>query len=1072
MKSCLFTMLACMVVVGVYSQSGKSRVGGTVRTKNENNYLSAVSVTAIQNKQSTLSDESGNFDLRLALFPDTLVFSHIGYQSKTMVVRGGSGSLHIELDPKEGFMEEVVIQTGYNKLTRVTATGAFATIDKAALNQQVGTNILDRLTGVTPGLDIVAGKTDDNRKLGITIRGFSTFDASLDPLIVLDDFIYEGPVSNINPNDVEQVTVLKDAAATSIYGARGGNGVIVITTKKGKYNQKPKLSINTTYIHREEPDLLRLQEISVRDYISVEEMLFKRGYFNSLFTNRLYPALTPVVETLHRRALGMISAEDSMRQMDLYASTSGQEQFQRYMYQPEQTQQYSLNLNGGSEKLAWVVSGAFDHQVGTLADRNRKANIRLENTYRPIRGVQLTVGAMYTNSADKSGKSGWGSFPAGSRDYPYVRLADENGNLLPVNYGLSNIYSDTAGGGKLYSWDYIPLENYKYEYQLGRQEEILANIGMNLELIKGIQLDLKYQRQTQQANNDSYYTMGGYTARYNVNLYTQLDPANGTIKYIIPPGTILNKIQSAINGENFRAQLNLRKKIGEHQLLGLLGFETRELTTTSTSYRIYGYQEDPLASTRMDFVNSYPTYIRGTNSTISGAPLLSKYNQRFVSYYGNLSYSFKGRYLLNASARRDGSNIFGLSTNNKWNPLWSAGMGWTISAEPWYKITWLPSLNIRTTYGFSGNIDPSMVAVPVARMGSDFITRINSAEINQVSNPSLKWETVEQYNLAIDFASKNNLISGSVDFYLKNGHDLYGPAPIDYTGVFTYTSTLKRNVAETAGKGMDVSINARLIQRRLKYSLTGILTFNESKTRKYFLTNPGSLYLLQGAAGAISTVEGKSLYSIAAFKWGGLDENGNPQGYVNGQKSTEYEDIFLEGAVTKEGEGNMMYMGTSVPKFSGSLIHSFQWKGLALNFNIGYRLGYFYQKNSIQYDQLIRYGRGHSDFSKRWQEPGDEALTTVPSFIYPHPQLAIRDAFYQSSEILVKPAANIRLNYVNLLFNLPTFSRAVPAGQWQFYLNASNLGIIWQADKSGVDPDYPGITAPRLTLAAGLRINL
>ncbi len=1069
-KQMLLTLLIFSCCTA-FPQTGKKRLSGSITTKKDGTEIPAVSISALRNKLSVLSNENGLFELNLAIFPDTLLISHVNYQSKKIHVPAPASSLVIQLEPRDGYLDEVVIQTGYNKFSRVTATGSFATVDNATLNQQVGTSIIDRIVGVTPGLDLIDNKSDDKRELGISIRGISTFNGPLDPLIVLDNFIYEGPISNINPNDVEQITVLKDAAATSIYGARGGNGVIVITTKKGRFNQRTRLSLNATYIHGREPNLSLIEEMNPADYIAVEEMLYKRGFFNNRFTNPNFPALTPAVETLRRRALGMISAEDSLRQMQLYAATDARDQFQRYIYQPSQTRQYSLNLNGGNDKLAWMVSGAFDDNTGTLSNRLKKTNIRMENTYRPMRGIQLTLGAMYTNSSVKSGKSGWGSFSA-ERPYPYMRLADENGTPLPVSFGLSNIYKDTAGNGQLLDWRMIPLENYKHDYSLQRQEELITNLGLTADLFKGVQLDIKYQHHTQEAKNENISTMESYGTRFTINRFTQVDPANNTIRYIIPKGSIVEKTNTGIQSKNIRAQLNLNKQIADHQLGGWLGFEARETENTYNTYRMYGYSKDPLLAAQMDFVNTYPTYITGSPSVIPGAPREEMTNQRFISYYANLGYSYKNRYLLNASARRDGSNLFGLSTNNKWNPLWSAGLGWTISSEPWYQLNWLPRLNLRISYGFSGNINPDMVAIPVAQGFIDYLINRPAANIIRINNPSLKWETVEQFNLALDFSTRNNRISGSIDFYLKNGNDLYGPAPFDYTGAISTSNMLTRNVAATSGKGLDLSIRAQLVKGMVNYSITGILNYNNTKTKKYFSATAEQISTFLSTGSAIQPVVGKPLYALVAYRWGGLDENGNPIGFLDGKPSTDYRAIITEGS-TKGVDGNLIYMGSATPRFTGSLIQSVSWKGLQLNVNIGYRLGYFFRKNTISYNQLVSNGRGHADFSKRWQQPGDEQFTNVPSFLYPHNRLADRDALYGRAEINVFSASNIRLNYVNLAYDLPRLAKWMsPESNWQCYLNASNLGILWRANKLGLDPDYSGLAVRQLVLAAGFRISL
>ena len=218
----------------------------------------------------------------------------------------GKTKLDISLKSKVTALGDVIVtvSTGYEDIPKERATGSFAKINNATLNQQTGTNILKRLDGVTSGLQFTVGKSNTNpqNKTNITIRGLSTINGPLDPLIVLDGFIYEGDINNINPNDIDNVTVLKDAVATSIWGARAGNGVIVISTKKGKYNQKLQIGFTSTVIVNSKPDLDYLPQMATSDYIDVEQFLFGKGYFNTRI-NRKYQGLTPAVGNFLKRRL-------------------------------------------------------------------------------------------------------------------------------------------------------------------------------------------------------------------------------------------------------------------------------------------------------------------------------------------------------------------------------------------------------------------------------------------------------------------------------------------------------------------------------------------------------------------------------------------------------------------------------------------------------------------------------------------------------------------------------------------------------------------------------------------------
>jgi len=214
---------------------------------------------------------------------------------------------------------------------------------------------------------------------------------------------------------------------------------------------------------------------------------------------------------------------------------------------------------------------------------------------------------------------------------------------------------------------------------------------------------------------------------------------------------------------------------------------------------------------------------------------------------------------------------------------------------------------------------------------------------------------------------------------------------------------------------------------------------------------------------------GKPLYAIAAYKWGGLDTLGNPQGYVNGKLSTDYYAIQSES--TQKGQaGNIVYIGPANPVFFGSLINTFTWKRISLDFNISYKFGYYFRKSTISYSQLVNSGTGNSDYAKRWQHAGDEAFTNVPSFVYPASQ--DRDGFYAASAINVLRAGNIRLQYVNLAYlvtrqgNRKAFLKNISV-----YMNVADAGILWRANKEHIDPDYPSALRPITSWTLGIRTN-
>lgn len=1012
------------------------------------------------------TDADGNYSIE-AIENDILVFSFIGYKSYEVPVNNQT-VINLTMDEDVKTLGEVtVVSTGYQSVPKERATGSFVQIDNNELNQQVGTNVLKRLDGITSGLLFDIGKNGSGSgpapKTNIRIRGLSTINGPTDPLIVLDGFIYEGDFNNINPNDVESISVLKDAAAASIWGARAGNGVIVIETKKGKFNQKLKISANANVIIGEKPDLSYLPQMKTSDYIFVEQFLFNKGFFNRTI-NRGFLALTPAVQVFLNRRSGLISAADSAAQIQALQKIDSRNEYNKHVYVTPVTQQYALNLSAGNDINAFSAGVAYDKNIGDLRNELDKINIRLENIVKPVKNLQLNLSGYFTNSQSTNGMPAYNTIRPASRAANYYRLAEEDGTPSSVQTLYRDSYTETAGGGNLLDWKYYPLEDYKHNKRKVELNELFANVGLTYRPTKFLAIDFKYQNQRQQSKNENVADIESFYTRDLINLFSQVDLSTGIVNYVVPLGGIKNTAINTTQSQTIRNQFNIDHSWNDHSINAIIGGEIREVKTSSESYAIYGYNEDPLTFSSVDFANIYPTTIGGFRA-IPGAPVFTELTTiRFMSLYSNATYSYKGRYALSVSLRRDGSNTFGANTNDKWKPLWSVGGSWSIAEEDFYKFDFINYLKLRVTYGVSGNVDPTKTAVPVAAaIGQDYLSNLPQYLILKVNNPDLRWEQSKQTNIGLDFASKNQVIQGSIEYYLKLGSDLYGETLYDYT-VAGITNVITKNVANAKGQGVDVAIQSTNLNKRIKWTTNYLFNYNKSKITEYFGPQADDVEILLGGGSYIVPVVGKDSYGIVAYKWGGLDSLGNPQGYVNGELSTDYNAILLEATTKKLDGGNIKYIGSGSPAFFGSLINTFTWKGFSLGINVSYKFKYYFLKPSLSYGGLYGAGSGHKEFTKRWQTPGDELKTNVPSMIYPNS--TERDQFYAYSEINVLKGDHIRLQYINLGYTIKS-----SFGNIHLYANAANLGILWRANKYDLDPDYPSNLRPSRTWAMGVRVT-
>lgn len=1073
MKKYLLLILLVFEIHPIWAQN-RSIIKGTILSDSTTLPLSGAVIHALSSNTAANSDKDGHFMIPITQ-DDTLSVSYVGYKIFKIAVNSDTKYLQIRLISNNDALEDVMIHTGYQTLKPNEVNGSYVVINNKMLNQQTGLNILDRLNGVTSSLLLNIGKQSGNPEsnTNITIRGLSTINGPLDPLIVVDNFIYTGDISNINPNDVESVTILKDAAAASIWGARAGNGVIVITTKKGHFNQKLQIDVSSNVSISEKPDLFATPRISSSDYIEFEQMLFNNGYFNRDFINRAHPAISPAVRVFQDRRNGLISVEDSVKEIQALKKIDNRNQYLKYYSHHDIIQQHAINLRGGNRNVGWLISGTYDNSRNSDLSDYHKINLRFENSYRPFKRLTLRAGVYYTNSIYRSGLPSYETVSKiNNRKYvPYMNLVGEGGFSIPVLKSLDSRYTDTAGAGYLLNWNYYPLEEYKHSYTKTNVEAMAAHIGLDYNIIKGLDLSLMYQYSKQHTDQRISNDTASYYARNLINMYSQLNRTTGTVDYIIPLGGILNQTNKVLNSYNFRGQLSYDKIFDVHHIRAMAGLEARDEWSSNDGSTYYGYFEDPLINgSNLDYSSYYPNFVSGVRLRIPFGTILSARDNRFVSIFSNASYNYKERYSFSASIRKDGSNIFGANTNDKWKPLWSLGLGWVLSKEPFYNSNWLSYMKLSATYGVSGNVDLTKTALPVGKYNQIAVgsTRIPALGIIQVNNPDLSWEKSYQTNVRVDFSLKKNIISGSFEYYRKRGTDLYAPTPYDYT-TFGGSTTITANVANMKGKGVDIAIHSLNLNRKLKWTTSFLYSYNQSITTKYMVGSATTLRSFLGGSNSITPVIGKPLYGLAVYRWGGLDAYGNPQGYIHDTLSTDYQKIAQSSLDEGLESGSFDYIGPASPTSYGSVMNEFSYEGFSLSFNLVYKFGYYLMKPSLNYSSLAR-GDGLSgvDFDSRWQRPGDETKTNVPSFTYPLDNN--RDFFYKVSSVNVIKGDHIRFQFLRLSYSVPRKKGNTLFKSLQFFFNASNLGIVWEANNHGVDPDnlYGSTASTTKTYAIGL----
>lgn len=1056
------TIIILLVFVGL--ASGQTTISGRVYDDSQLP-LPGASVRTGDNSSRTLTDSSGYFRLQVPSAAVNLIVSFVGYKPREIsVTRSTAMPLNIRLQPADTRLEEVTISTGYQTLPRERATGAFTVVSNKTLGQQVSTDILSRLEAVTNGLNMDRGVEGS----GIRIRGISTLSpgSGLDePLIVVDNFPYEGNINNINPNDIETVTVLKDAAASSIWGARAGNGVIVITTKNAKADQPLRIETNMNITTGTKPDLDYFRQMTSSEFLEVERFLFSKEHRFSDTASLYRPTFTPAYEILFKQRNGILPQGEADVLLNNLEKGDLRSQYKKYIYEKPFSQQYSVSLSAGSKNSDWLFSSGYDKNVSDLKASYDRLNVSFKQNFRPFKSLQLSSGIYYTQSRSVSGRSGYslaGGLP------PYTSIANGDGSPVPVMKDYRQPYLDTLGSGKLKDWNYYPLTDDEHNKSETSLTDALLNFGLLYTLPAGFTLNLKYQYEKQKNDGNLLHDDQGYYARNLINGFSVLNQG-GTVTYRVPQGGILDRSGNKLSVHNLRGQLNFNRTLGKHGLAALGGAEVRDKRTSGFSYRTYGYDPDILTSVNVDYTNTYPNLITGEYLFIPDNSGVSEITNRFVSGFANAGYTYDKRYAVTLSARKDASNLFGVHTNDKWNLLWSAGGAWNISSESFYRSEFLPYLKLRGTYGFSGNVDLNRSAVTtIAYLGTSAYTLTPTAYINQNANPDLRWEKIRMTNVAVDFATRNDRLSGSVDFYIKRATDLFGPAPIDPTSGIS--GTVIKNAASLKGTGVDAELHSRNIDGQFIWTSDLNLSYYKDKVTDYYMPDVSASDLVTTVSRSPTFVVGKPLYSLYSYKWQGLDpESGDPVGFINGHNSKNW------AAITGDSThlDDLVYSGSAVPVFYGSLGNTFTWKNFSLTARLMFKLGYYFRNEGINYSALYDTRSSlHREYSSRWQNPGDEQRTNVPSRIYPADPS--RDDFYTNSEIKVEKGDHVRLQYINIGYTLDAKqSRRVLFQRVLFFCNINNPGIIWRANKAGIDPEYGSASLPPATsYSIGIKVSM
>ncbi|MEI3079825.1 SusC/RagA family TonB-linked outer membrane protein [Paraprevotella clara] len=1058
-------ILLCLFI-GILSMAAQTRtVTGSVFDKADNQPVIGATI-AVMSAQGTVAhgtttDLDGKFKLEVPSGTQNLTCRFMGYTTTTIHLQTGKDNYTVYMENDSKQLNELVV-TGYQAIDRRKLTSAVTTIKMS--DEIIGgvNNIDQALAGQIAGLSSVTSSGSPGAPVKLRIRGTASLSGTQDPLWVLDgiplegtdipsmedlqdiDNIYQTSIAGINPQDIESITVLKDAAATAIYGARAANGVIVITTKKGKAG-KPQINFSMKLTYNPKTDIDRLNLLNSDEKVDLELGLLQSDYTYRENKGDVARIIAGYGLTDAYKAGGW-NALSPEAQADINALRAVNTDWNDILFRGVFNQEYNVSLSGGSEKATYYSAlGYYVEQGNVESVKNDRFNLTLKTDYRI--NSKLKVGASVF--ANRRKQRSYLTYNEGFTNpvyysriaNPYMRPFDDEGNYIydtNVQHRQGddivpdfNIFEERANTSNENTFTSL-MSIFDAEFKWNEHFKVTSQFGL----------------QWDENMIEKYAGQDSYAMRREKEQHQY----NGTT--VLPEGGS-NKITENHSSQwTWKAMAEYQNRFKDiHELELMAGTEIRHNEDKSLYSAVYGYDARTLTSKPIIFPNE---------EKAESVPLHTEtyLENAFVSWFATGSYTLLHRYTLGGSIRFDGSDIFGVAKKYRYLPLYSVSGLWRISDEPFMKnVTVINNLGLRASYGLQGNIDKNTSPYLIGIYDQTTILPGNSEDAIRPSsapNPDLRWEKTQSANIGMDLSLWDNIISLSVDYYYRKGTDLIGlrMLPLE-TG---YTSTTV-NWAQMENEGVEVALTTRNIHTK---DFTWFTNLN-------FGYNDNTVLRETVAENAIRpSREGYSVGAIFAYKTAGLDDEGYPLFLTqDGRKVTATEFFKLNNAgastLSAEEQRNLYsYIGSTEPKVSGGFMNTFKYKRVTLGINCIFNFG-MYVQTTPTYDPT-NYDRGlnsNQDILNRWTP--DHTNTTLPKLMTENDgrtgeYLRYKEQnLFRELDIWVKKQNYFRFESIRLGYELPEkWLKPVGIKSASVSLEGRNLWVIASNYHNYLDPETMG----------------
>lgn len=1043
----LFLMLAVLFALWAgpsCAQSYQRTIHGIVVDEHEQPlpaaHVKEVPATPGASVAGVITDVQGHFTLTLPASAKAIEVSFLGYEIQQVALTDAT-DYEIALVPSSELLDEVVV-TGYQTISKERATGAFSKIDAKKLETQ-------RLNDVGSMLDgRIAGYSDGK------IRGVTSMNGLTTPLYVIDGFPVEKTtndgygnwvesVPDINVEDIESITVLKDAAATSIYGARAANGVVVITTKRAKKDQLNVSFSATLTVQPYEYYTGHLADAATMLGIESEWALQNPNlqgtdadvmeYAQNALDNMTYQSQG--IRNYLKYFAGKQSLDDTMAALEALAAQGYRyyRDMEKYGKRNPLTQQYNLSIGKGSERNTFNASISYrDNRLEDKYSANRTIGINLQNSTRLTDWLTFDVGT-YLNY----GTGNTQSFDLLSPNYtfmPYDALMDDGGtphtNTEADRYSTSQL--NTLKNYGLYNLDITPLDEIGMNLKKNRDFSNRTFARLSFRITDWLKYTASFQYEYAELKNKQLRSKDSYEVRNRVNTFASAG-TDGTV-FNLPYGNIYFTEANTTHAYNFRQQLDFQKTFaGKHDVTAIFGTETRENKMDYASQTLYNYNPDLLTYTLIDANRlSTTSGVWGWASfTQNDNAYIRQLVNRYVSIYGNAAYTYDGRYTLTGSIRWDKTNLFATGSKYQRRPIWSTGVSWNLDKESWFNAKGVNMLKLRMSYGIGGNIAKNSAPYMTAYYSNNNNVGGIQGTIQSRPNPSLRWEKTTTFNLGVDFALLDNRLSGSIEYYNKKGSDLLANTmgvPTEGWGYSTYTI----NNGKMTNQGFELTLSGDIIRTNdWNWNVSGVLGYNKNEVTYVNVEAPVAFLVIDYPT-AYPRI-GNPYNAIYGYQWAGLSATGTPQVYdAEGNLFTDMAPTEIE---------DLIYLGTTVPTYTGSINTNLRWKDWELAAQFAFEGGHKMRNTNLAY---ISSGMApvSASIADRWMEPGDEAHTDVPRYISSESPDYNYEYYnmYARASVNVISAANWRMKNLSLTYRIPAdFCRSLSLQSARIMLGMENV---------------------------------